>query len=429
LYAVSIRIASLACVLLWTATASAQETPVVKTRSRTVTITDGLHVKKNYWYVMPERSPDVYYVEIPLRPHKVTFTTDVESISFDVTFGSRHQFVIKLDDGRDARTEIRTDFRNLLSARRKDTGLVTSTIPFTLGDNDKIYLKGRFNGGPLLDLQFDLGSGGTIIKKASVPKANMTFDGTVTLHNSDGTNVVPSSRANRLEIEGLSWTGVPVAVADNMTHREDGLIGNVLFQDKVLEIDYDRMLIVVHDDLPALASAWKRDDVLLDGGVVPFVQGSLSASGSSRDGWFMLDTGAYTSILNSDRLGAAGKIASELRRLLGPLGGDTRGPALTVGGHTFSNTNYSVRRFDGDASRLGLLGNDVLKRFNLVLDNRNGAVYFRPNARMADAFRNPERALARALALGVMAITAGWFAWRRRRKMRRPLPPTPAAAR
>ena len=25
-----------------------------------------------------------------------------------------------------------------------------------------------------------------------------------------------------------------------MTHREDGLIGNGLFQDKVVEIDYDR---------------------------------------------------------------------------------------------------------------------------------------------------------------------------------------------
>ena len=142
----------------------------------------------------------------------------------------------------------------------------------------------------------------------------------------------------------------------------------------------------------------------------------------------MLDTGAYTSILNSEQVWAGGKVAGELRRLFGPLGGDTRGPALTVAGHTFSNTNYTVGRFDGDASRLGLLGNDLLKRFNLVLDNRNGAVYFRPNARMVDAYRNPERALARGVALGALAIAAGCLAWRRKRRLRRSTP-TPAAAR
>lgn len=48
-----------------------------------------------------------------------------------------------------------------------------ATIPFTLGDNDKIYVKGRINGGQDLDLQFDLGAGGSIIKKSAVSKARM----------------------------------------------------------------------------------------------------------------------------------------------------------------------------------------------------------------------------------------------------------------
>lgn len=412
----SIRIAWFMVALLCPAFASAQEPPVIRARSRVVTIIDGAHVKKNYWYVMPERSPDVYYVEIPLQPHTVTFTTDLESISFPVTFGSRHEFVIRLDDGSAARTEVRTEFRNLLSYERKarEPQRGGDAIPFTLGDNDRIYVKGRLNGGPLLDFQFDLGAGGSIIKKASVPKANMRFDGTITLRNSDGENVVPSSSANHLEIAGLSWTGVHVAVADNMTDREDGLIGNALFQDEVLEIDYNRMVIAVHDALPALSAEWKRHDMILDGGVVPFVRGTLSVGGSVRDGWFMLDTGAYTSILNSDRLSPLSKVAGELRGLLGPLGGHGRGPTLSVGGYTFGDTNYSVGRYDGDPSALGLVGNDILKRFNLIVDNRHGSAYFRTNAHLSDGFRNPERALARVLALAVViagAITA-WRAWR-----------------
>lgn len=387
--------------------------PVIRAHSKVVTITDGLHVKKNYWYVMPDKRPDVYFVEIPLEPHTVTFTTDVESIQVPVTYGSQHEFAIRLDDGVEARTQVRAAFRSVLSYRR--TGLVPAggvdTIPFTLGGNDKIYVKGRLNGGPVLDFQFDLGAGGSVIKKASVAKVQMHFDGTVRLRNSDGDNVVPSSSTNRLEVAGLAWDAVPFVVADNMTRREDALIGNALFQDKVLEIDYDRMVIAIHDALPALSPGWSRQDMILDG-VVPYVRGTLEVDDSRRDGWFLLDTGAYTSILNSDRLSASSKAAGEL---WGLLGGEHRGPALWVAGRVFGKPNYSVGPYDGDRSALGLLGNDVLKRFNLIVDNRRGFAYFRPNQHLDDSFRNPEYYLVRFLALAMLAagVAAAWLVRRK----------------
>jgi hypothetical protein len=188
------------------------------------------------------------------------------------------------------------------------------TIPFTLGDNDKIYVKGRINGGQELDLQFDLGAGGSIIKKSAVSKARMQFDGTVRLRNSHGDNVVPSSSRNRLDVAGLSWDEVAFAVADNMTWR--------------------------------VRSAPARPD--------------------SDSGW------------------------------------------------TRVTPNYSVGRDEGDRAALGVLGNDVLKRFNLIIDNRSGAAYFRPNGRMQDRFRNPEYYVVRALALavGTLAMLTIWLARR-----------------
>jgi hypothetical protein len=106
---------------------------------------------------------------------------------------------------------------------------------------------------------------------------------------------VPSSSRNTIEIAGLRWDDVPVAVADNMTRREDVIVGNTLFQDRVLEIDYDRMVLVIHGTLPD-PSGWQRADMCLDG-VVPFIRGTLEAEGLTQSGWFLLDTGAYTSIV------------------------------------------------------------------------------------------------------------------------------------
>ena len=407
-------VVSLIGVAFWPRAGAAQTLPVVRATSRLVTVTDGLHVKKNFWYVMPERVPDVYYVEVPLHPHTVTFTTDVESISFDVTFGSQHDFVIRLADGAEARTQVRAAFRNLLHCPRAPDAPAAGppAIPFTLGDNDKIYVKGRINDGPPLDLQFDLGAGGSIIKKSSVPKAGTTFDGTITLRNSDGTNVVPSSSRNRLAIADLRCEAVFFAVGDNMTHREDGLIGNALFQDKVVEIDYDRMVIVIHDTRPALSAGWIRSDMILDG-VVPFVRATLTVDGRARDGWLMLDTGAYTSILSSDRLSPVSKAWREARRMAGVA----PGVAVSIGGRTFADPNYSVRRYDGDASALGLAGNDLLKRFNVIVDNRQGAAYFRPNRHLGDGFRNPEYYLVRVVAAFVVVAALG-TRWLRRRRRR-----------
>lgn len=386
--------------------------PVVRARTRVATITDGHHLKKNYWYVMPERKPDIYYVEVPLEPHKVTFTTDVEAITFDVSYGSRHPFIVRLEDGTEAHTELRAEFKDLLRHERSTPIGNVDAIPFTLGDNDKIYLQGRVNGGPPLSLQFDFGAGGSVIKDTSVPKANMTFDGTITLRNSDGVNEVRSSSRNRLEIGGLVWRDVPFAVARNMTHREDAIVGNSLFRDKVVEIDYRRMTLVVHTARPPIGSEWRRQDMYLDGGTVPFTRGVLNVGGQRQEGWFLLDTGAYTSILNSPRLFNTTKIGGELRRLLGPLGGSPPEVTVSIAGETVSDINYSTRRYDGDPTSLGVLGNDVLKRFDWIVDNRAGVVFLRPNHHRTQAFRNPERLVSRLAAVFIVLVGAG-VAWRR----------------
>jgi hypothetical protein len=395
-----------------------QVRPVLRSNSRVITIIDGEHVKRDYWALMPEKNPDVYHVEIPRKPHTVTFRSDVDEISFPVAFGDRIDFVVLLGGTTECATQIRAEYKSLHPFSR-DALAADSTIPFWLGDNDKIYIKGRLNRSEELRFQFDLGCGGCIIKKSSVGLANMRFDGTITLTNSDGVNEVPSSSANHLEIAGLQWADLPFAVADNMTHREDGLLGNSLFQDKVVEIDYDRSVILVHDAPPVIDPSYSRHPIFLDG-VAPFVRGTLAIGESQREGWFMLDTGAYTSILNSDRAGPWHKLALELRRMV-PWRADSAGPRISIGEHAFDEFNYTVRKGGQDASHLGLLGNDILKRFNVILDTQNGFVYLRPNGLADDAFVNPEYYLARGIALAAVLGTAvcGWFTIQRALRQRR----------
>jgi hypothetical protein len=401
-----------------------QELPTLKTRSKYITIVDGDHIKRDYWMLMPERNPDIYYVEIPMKPHSVTFRSDVDEITFPVAFGDKIDFQILQNGKTSCRTQIRADFKKLQPFTRKPPAPAKgrAEIPFILGNNDKIYIKGRVNGGKELNFQFDLGCGGSILKKSSADAANLEFDRSITLSNSDGVNQVPLNTNNHFEIGGLHWRGLPFAIADNMTHREDGLLGNTLFQDKVLEINYDRKVLVIHDALPTMDDAFSKHSIILDG-VVPFLQGTLTISDEQRKGRFMLDTGAYTSILFSDRASPWSKLYTEL---CNTIGGNAAGPSLTIGEYHFSGFNHTVENGPRNEDQLGLLGNDILKRFNTILDNQNGFIYLRPNSLVDAPYRNPEFYLARGVVAGGIVLIA-WcnvFFYRKRHR-RANLPPAP----
>ena len=66
-----LSVVALALVLLSASALAAQEQPpVIQAHSKVITIIDGQHEKKNFWYIMPDRSPDVYYAELPRVPHQ-----------------------------------------------------------------------------------------------------------------------------------------------------------------------------------------------------------------------------------------------------------------------------------------------------------------------------------------------------------------------
>jgi hypothetical protein len=79
---------------------SAQENlPVIKSNVYVISIQDGENLKKNNWTLAPEAKPDVYEAElVDGKTQKVTFITDVDSISFEVEEDRRYDFIIKKGD-------------------------------------------------------------------------------------------------------------------------------------------------------------------------------------------------------------------------------------------------------------------------------------------------------------------------------------------
>ncbi|MBA4849295.1 S41 family peptidase [Emticicia sp. BO119] len=104
-------IAFLVINLLFTQCDFAQSLPVIRAKSKLVNVKDGQIFQRAVWNLTPEVKPDVYQALEPLIDKRITFYTDIDSISFDVVPDRTYDFLIILNDRDTCYTRIST-FRN-----------------------------------------------------------------------------------------------------------------------------------------------------------------------------------------------------------------------------------------------------------------------------------------------------------------------------
>ena len=77
--------------------------PIIKANSTSVDIKDDNNLRKNAWRIVPEEKLDVYTTSAK----KVTFYTDIDSISFKIVPKKQYDFIILVNGKDSARTQIK----------------------------------------------------------------------------------------------------------------------------------------------------------------------------------------------------------------------------------------------------------------------------------------------------------------------------------
>lgn len=96
----------LASLFYLTTIVSTAQSTVIKATSNKVSIKDGLKFSKDSWTLSPESKPDVYTTTASGKK-KITFYTDLDSISFNVQPGKTYNFVILLNGKDSCQTQIK----------------------------------------------------------------------------------------------------------------------------------------------------------------------------------------------------------------------------------------------------------------------------------------------------------------------------------
>ena len=322
---------------------------------------------KNAWNLSPKSRPDIYTADRTRDTKWVTFYTDVDSIRVKVKPGTRYNFVI-LFNGKDS------CFTQIASAIPPESGQKNNkpdTIPFTLTTYNAIGVKALINGTDTLNLHFDISSSGIHFLRDVIAKK------------------LKQQKVTSLQMGSMTWHNPAVSPSNATAHEMVGRFGFDLFEGKQVEINYDRNLLVIHSRLPKELKGYVKSKLLFSHGYA-LVKGTFPVGQKPYTGIFSMDTGSAEAMVLDSAWAARGNLAQEFKLLRTSVIRDGSGkkyetkvvqaPLFELSGFQLANTPATIFKSNYPTGfELNFLGNDLLKRFNMILDLKNDYIYLKAN--------------------------------------------------
>jgi hypothetical protein len=390
--------------------------PTIRAHRTTVDVRDGDEWSPGIWSITPSVRPDVYAPYPGAYPRRITFYTDVDSISFRAERGQTYDFVILLGDKDSAFTRIATPNAASMSwsaGDRKEAPRSADTIPFRLGKGGKIFVRASVNASAPLDMMLDLGSNRTVLSSAGVRKvATLTRSGSEQNAGFGGTNTVSRFDHNSVRLGRATFEDVSIITLDRADG--DGILGFPLFDGKALLVDVDHGQLILSDSLGGIPAGYDVMPIRYLGGL-PHISATISDGRRTYATWLEFDTGASGALYLSSALAAAAKVTDALpviarrsSRGMGQSAITTRVvelPQLMIGSHTLESVPVDVQeKAIATGGGAGILGMDVLSRFNFVVDFSGNRILMRPNATWGRRYRS--RPVSRWIIVGGIVIAA-----------------------
>lgn len=271
---------------------------------------------------------------------------------------------------------------------------------------DRVILPFRIDGR-VVDFQLDSGASGILIDRAIVKALKIKRYGKRTGETAgeyvESDVVLPKLSIGSVTLRNVSATSVPFLNFANAKTPVAGLMGFDFIESTVVHIDYRNGTLALIDPSTFVPPAGAIALPIALDDYVPVVRSTI---GSASNLPFILDTGADRSTLfplfarrhphqARDRgLGTSLRAEFPFVDELHGVGGEVAYTPLQVGPFTLAKWSFptwlfyltqNAPAFAGEDYN-GLIGQDVLRYFDVYLDYRHQLIYLKPNQRYADRF-------------------------------------------
>ncbi len=273
---------------------------------------------------------------------------------------------------------------------------VKQIIPFELTDHNNIAVEAVINKQDTLFLMFHTAASSVTLTTEAIKKiSSIEWNAEGEVNSWGGASNARYSASNEMSIGALSYDSISIWETRNSGPGTDGKFGPNAFEDWVIEIDYESQQIILHKRLPDKTSGFTKSSLRSGDGFM-FLSADSKISDSVYTNEFLIHSGYGGTILYDDAFVAKSKIGQyveitderELKDSYGNTVKTKKGklPQFNLAGVRFEG--LPVGFFEGAIGRqqMSVLGGDLLKRFDIIINAKRDTIYLRPNSLKELAF-------------------------------------------
>lgn len=263
----------------------------------------------------------------------------------------------------------------------------SDTIPLTINKENTVFVKAIFNDKDTLNLNFDTGTTELVLTDSTIQHK---------------LNKAPKLYNSHYNLKIGTKTYKPLVFDAKLSgHGTDGRFGWDLFKNNIVELNYDKGFMIIHSSLPNYVKKDKKISPLKiefwkD---IFFVKTSIIQNGITNTESFLFDLGYNRTVILDNDLLLRDKFPIQKMDILketvvrGAQGNEIKVvtsnlKTLKIGKYKLKNVPAQVLTSSKPlkGKNMHILGNEVLKRFNIILDFQENVVYLKPNHLLNDRY-------------------------------------------
>lgn len=284
-------------------------------------------------------------------------------------------------------------------------------IPFHLVKEKYVLVETVVNDQDTLMFYFDTGATASVIDQAAAETLGITADYEREIDGAGGKTSIKVATNEKLALDGVELANQHLVIQDLQSLEKmleyplQGIIGRTLMSQYYTELDYEQQQIKLYDLADSLdVSAYSAHPFRFDRGIpIPQLDVSIElTNGNTYSGPVFFDSGAGLTLLVNTPFSEENQLAEQAEKVLSK---DSQGfsgksvaqqmavKSLTLGKYSFTDLPISLASGKGGVSAyegyLGILGAEVINRFNVLLDYESKTMYLKPNASFSKPFSFP----------------------------------------